>query len=111
VTVGRDGRLSLNDDPPERGVRPSVNVAMESLVAVAGDQVVAAVLTGMGSDGTRGAGMIKQAGGYVIAEAESSCVVYGMPRAVVDAGFADELLPLDKIADAIIRQCVVPRSA
>ncbi len=111
MKLRRSGTISLSDGPPECGVRPSVNVTMESLVAVAGDQVVAAVLTGMGNDGTRGAGLIKQAGGHVIAEAESSCVVYGMPRAVVDAGFADELLPLDKIADAIVRQCVVPRSA
>ena len=111
MTLRRNGTISLNDGPPELGVRPSVNVTMESLVAVAGDQVVAAVLTGMGNDGTRGAGLIKEAGGHVIAEAESSCVVYGMPRSVVNAGLADQLLPLDEIADAIVRQCVVPRSA
>ena len=111
MTLGRGGTVSLNDGPTECGVRPAVNVTMESLVAAAGAQVVAAVLTGMGNDGTRGAGLIKQAGGHVIAEAESSCVVYGMPRSVVEAGFADELLPLDEIADAIVRQCVVPRPA
>ena len=111
MTVDSRGTISLNEDPVECGVRPAVNVTMESLVAAAGDQVVAAVLTGMGNDGTRGAGLIKEAGGHVIAEAESSCVVYGMPRSVVNAGFADELLPLDEIADAIVRQCVISRRA
>ena len=111
MTLNRDGTVSLNEGPPECGVRPAVNVTMESLVATAGDRVVAAVLTGMGSDGTRGAGLIKDAGGHVIAEAESSCVVYGMSRSAVEAGFVDELLPLDQIAGAIVRRCVAPRRA
>jgi two-component system chemotaxis response regulator CheB len=57
----------------------------------------------MGSDGTNGAVLVHGSGGYVIAEAEESCVVYGMPRSVVEAGAADEVVPLQKVAESIVR--------
>ena len=78
-----------------------------------GATVLAVVLTGMGLDGARGCGLVKEAGGEVITEAESSCVVYGMPRAVVDAGHSDESQPLPRIAEAIVRRSLasVQRSA
>ena len=60
-----------------------------------------AVLTGMGRDGADGAALIKQAGGKVLAQDEASCVVYGMPRAVVELGRADKVVPLSQMADAI----------
>ena len=56
----------------------------------------------MGADGTQGAGWVKAQGGRVLAEAEETCVVYGMPRAVAEAGLADAVFPLDRMADAII---------
>ena len=68
-----------------------------------GSDVVSVILTGMGQDGAVGMKEIKQAGGYIIAEHESTCVVYGMPKAVVDQGIADEVLPLTEIASAIVR--------
>ena len=111
MLLSEAGDIKLTLDERECGVRPAANPMMESVAAVYGGSTLGVVLTGMGSDGTRGAGLIKKAGGEVIVEHEATCVVYGMPRSVVDAGFADELLPLDKIADAIVRQCVVPRSA
>ena len=67
-----------------------------------GADVVSVILTGMGCDGAAGMKKIKQAGGYIIAEAEETCVVYGMPKAVVDAGIADEILPVQQVADAIV---------
>jgi two-component system chemotaxis response regulator CheB len=65
--------------------------------------VLAVILTGMGEDGTAGARAVKAAGGVVLAEAESTSVVFGMPRAVIAAGLADEVVPLDRMAAAIMR--------
>ncbi len=67
-----------------------------------GKRVLAVVLTGMGADGTLGAGGVKANGGRVMTEAEESCVVYGMPRSVVDAGLSDASVPLGGMARAII---------
>ncbi len=105
MTVTKSGQIRLNDGPPECGVRPSVNVTMASAVEAYGASTIGVVLTGMGSDGTRGAGLIKAAGGQVIVEDESTCVVYGMPKSVVDAGYADRVLPLPRIASEIVRLC------
>lgn len=104
LTFDRQGVASLNQEPPEMGVRPAINVTMASIAQIPMANPVAVILTGMGSDGTRGAGLIKAAGGYVISEAEATCVVYGMPRAVFEAGHSDEVLPLDAIAEGIARQ-------
>jgi len=105
LTITFDGHIQLNQGPTECGVRPSVNVTLESAAQHRKDDVVTAILTGMGSDGTRGAGLVKQAGGYVITEAEETCTIYGMPRSAVEAGFSDEVAPLDGIAQAIVNQC------
>ena len=105
LTLDGDGVVALNEDKPECGVRPSINVTAESLARAFGEDVVEVVLTGMGNDGTRGAALIKEAGGSVIAEAEESCVVYGMPRSVVEAGYADRVVSLQGIAGALVRVC------
>ncbi len=91
----------LTQDPPRQGCRPSLDCLLESLVPVYGSKVVAAVLTGMGSDGLEGCRSLKAAGGVVIAQDRQGCVVYGMPKAVIDAGLADVVLPLDHIGEAI----------
>jgi two-component system chemotaxis response regulator CheB len=80
---------------------PSVNVLFESACDVHGGNVLALVMTGMGKDGLRGARRIKKAGGTVFAQDEASCVVYGMPRAVAEAGLADAVLPLEQLPEAI----------
>ncbi len=105
TTITRSGEVRLNDGPKECGVRPSANVAMESLAQVYGAATVGVVLTGMGRDGTRGAGLIRAAGGKVIAQDEPSCVVYGMPKSVVRAGYADRVVPLPRIATEVVRMC------
>ena len=87
----------LTQDPPRHGCRPSFDYLLETLADVYGGQVVATVLTGMGSDGLAGCRMVRAAGGVVIAQDQQTSVVYGMPKAVVDAGVADEVLPLDDI--------------
>ncbi|MDA7976366.1 MAG: chemotaxis response regulator protein-glutamate methylesterase [Pirellulales bacterium] len=91
----------LTEDPPRQGCRPSLDCLLESLVPVYGSKVVAAVLTGMGSDGLEGCRSLKAAGGVVIAQDRQGCTVYGMPKAVIDAGLADVVLPLDQIGEAI----------
>ncbi len=93
-------RIALSDEPPVGNHRPAVNVMYDS-VAPLGRDVVAVILTGMGSDGREGMRKIKENGGYCIAQDEATCVVYGMPKSVIDAGLADEICPLSQIASAI----------
>jgi two-component system chemotaxis response regulator CheB len=81
--------------------RPAVDVMFQSAAEVYGSRTLALVMTGMGADGTRGAAWIKARGGRVFAEAEESCVVYGMPRSIVEAGLCDKSVPLAKMAVAI----------
>jgi two-component system chemotaxis response regulator CheB len=67
-----------------------------------GNAALGVIMTGMGSDGLKGLTKLKSKGGYIIAQDEKSCIVYGMPRAVVEAGIADEIVPLEKIAESIM---------
>ena len=94
-------KIVLSQEPPVGNHRPAVNVMFDS-AAPFGKDLVAVIMTGMGSDGCEGMKKIKANGGYSIAQDENSCVVYGMPKAVVDAGLADEVRPLTKIAEAIV---------
>ena len=93
----------LSDSPPVLSVKPAANVMFLSIADEFGGNVLCVILTGMGRDGTDGAVALKRKGAYVIAESQKTCVVYGMPKAAVDAGIVDEVLPLDEIPDAIIR--------
>jgi two-component system chemotaxis response regulator CheB len=82
--------------------RPSVDVLFESAAEVFRDRTLGIVMTGMGSDGRRGAACIKKEGGRIFTESEETCVVYGMPATVVEAGLSDRSIPLDRLAEAII---------
>lgn len=93
--------LSISTEPLEALYKPSATVLMESAGKVMGARTVGVIMTGMGSDGCEGMKSLKQKGGVVIAQNEASCVVYGMPKAVVDAGLADEIVELDKLAETI----------
>lgn len=92
----------VTPEPTSALYKPSVNVLMETAGNGLGRRVLGVMLTGMGSDGCEGAKVLKQKGGYLIAQNEASCVVYGMPKAVVDAGLADQILDVDDIAKAIM---------
>ena len=92
-------RLSLR--PLDTPHRPAVDVLFRSAAEIFGERTLGVVLTGMGSDGTKGAAWIKAQGGRILTEAEESCVVYGMPRSVVEAGMSDRAIPLDRMAEAI----------
>jgi two-component system chemotaxis response regulator CheB len=93
----------LSDAPPVLSVKPSANIMFLSVADEFGGKAVAVVLTGMGRDGAEGAVEMHAKGAYVIAESQESCVVYGMPKAAVEAGVVDELLPLADIPDALLR--------
>ena len=82
--------------------RPSVDVLFQSAADVYRGRVLGIVMTGMGSDGREGAAWIKAKGGRILTEAEDTCVVYGMPRSVVEAGLSDRAVALDDMADAIL---------
>lgn len=84
--------------------RPSVDVLFQSAADVYGRNVLGVVMTGMGSDGREGAAWIKAKGGTVVTEAEESCVIYGMPRSVVEAGLSDAAIPLPRLAEAIMER-------
>jgi two-component system chemotaxis response regulator CheB len=92
-------RLGLN--PQGTPHRPSVDVMFESAAATYDGRTLAIVMTGMGTDGRAGATKIKQRGGTVFAEAEESCIVFGMPRAVVEAGLADRVVRLDDMVQIL----------
>jgi len=101
-----DGRVVARLDvrPLDTPHRPSVDVLFQSAADVYGDRVLGVVMSGMGADGRDGAAWIKARGGDVLTEAEETCVVYGMPRAVVEAGLSDEEVPLDRLSSAIIER-------
>jgi len=104
LRVGADRRARLSDDAPVRGLRPRADFTIEDAAKLYGPRTLLVVLTGMGRDGLEGAKAVRAAGGRILCEAESTCTVYGMPRAIADAGLADEVLPLDALAAAIARE-------
>jgi chemotaxis response regulator CheB len=99
-----DGAVKVHLDlrPLESAHRPSVDTLFHSAADVFGGRVLGVVMTGMGDDGLLGAAHIKAQGGRIVTEAESSCVVYGMPRAVAEASLSDRTAPLDEMAAALV---------
>jgi two-component system chemotaxis response regulator CheB len=94
----------LDVRPLDAAHRPSVDVLFQSAAEVYGRHTLGVVMTGMGSDGREGAAWIKAQGGGILTEAEETCVVYGMPRSVVEAGLSDEHVPLHQLARAIMER-------
>ncbi len=91
--------------PPVCYQRPAVDVLFQSVAEIAGPSTVAAILTGMGSDGAQGLAALKSAGAKTIAQDEASCVVFGMPKEAIRLGGVDSILPLDRVAAGILRWC------
>lgn len=98
---GAGYRVEVKDGPPVNRHRPSVDVLFRSAVHSAGPNALGVLLTGMGDDGATGLLELKNSGAKTIAQDEASCVVYGMPKAAVDLGAADRILPLDQIAKVL----------
>jgi two-component system chemotaxis response regulator CheB len=97
-------RVHLTEEDPVGGLRPRADLTIADAAKTFRDKLLLVVLTGMGRDGEEGARIVKQYGGTVFAEAASTCTVYGMPRAVVEADLADDVLPLDELPSAIARE-------
>ena len=96
--------IRINDDPPENSCRPSVDYLFRSAADVYGGEVLAVILTGMGRDGVEGCRELKKKGARVITQHPDGCTVYGMPKAVVEAGLSDQVVPLQRIASTLISQ-------
>jgi len=94
--------VQITDDPPERSCRPAVDYLFRSIAHSYSGRAVGAILTGMGDDGTLGCKLMKRAGAMIITQDEATCVVYGMPRSVFEAGISDRVTPLENIADSLI---------
>ncbi len=103
LQVNRGGTVSLITSPPRHGVRPSIDVTLESAARNWSGRIAVAILTGMGSDGSDGCRLIREKGGTVLAQSEATCVVYGMPWVVIERGLADQILPLQEISLALSR--------
>lgn len=100
---GRNLHLVLNQAPPRSGHRPSVDVMLESVADQFWSRMVCVIMTGMGSDGAKGLAMVKDRGGKTIAEDQSTCIVYGMPKSAAETGKVDKVVPLPEISTEIIR--------
>lgn len=106
-----NSEVVLTDDPSDSLHKPSVGVMMSSVADIYGSGTLGVILTGMGNDGLEGIRKIKERGGLAIAQNEETCVVYGMPKAIVDEGLADRISPLGSIADDIMELVNLNRAA
>jgi two-component system chemotaxis response regulator CheB len=105
MTVTRKGRIQLDCGPTEHSVRPAVDPMMRTIAEVYGSETIGVVLTGMGRDGASGLRAIKESGGRTIAQNEATCAVFGMPKAAIEEGCVDKILPLSKIPEQIMEWC------
>ncbi|MCJ7687849.1 MAG: chemotaxis response regulator protein-glutamate methylesterase [Clostridiaceae bacterium] len=101
MEIGIDKRIHLNTEPTLWGVRPCADKLFLSAIKVYGPRLLSVILTGMGHDGANGTAAIKDNGGITIAEHKSTCIIYGMPKAAIETGKVDEIIPLSNIAERI----------
>jgi two-component system chemotaxis response regulator CheB len=94
--------LEISTEPASALYKPSANVLITSAAEAVGRRALGVILTGMGSDGMEGIRALKQKGGRALAQSDATCVVYGMPKAIVDAGLSDEIVDIDEMAQAIM---------
>jgi len=102
MVVDGKGLISLNEDPPLNGLRPSANYLFHSVAKVYGATAVGLILTGMGSDGAEGLLALRKTGAHTIAQNEATCVVFGMPAVAIELGATEQVLPTEKIAPALM---------
>jgi two-component system chemotaxis response regulator CheB len=101
--VGEGTVIQLNQNPPENFCRPSVNPMLRGLIPIYGSAILTVILTGMGNDGSQASDDLVKIGGQVVAQDEATCVVWGMPAAVVNAGLCTAVLPLNEIGEWVAR--------
>lgn len=95
--------VRITDDPPENSCKPSVDYLFRSVLDIYGQKAVGVIMTGMGNDGRRGCREMKRKGASIVAQDESTCVVFGMPKGPIEEGIVDVVAPLDSIAAEIVR--------
>ncbi|MHB1190498.1 MAG: CheB methylesterase domain-containing protein [Armatimonadota bacterium] len=100
-TFSRDGKIAFTNEPLLWGVRPAADITMCTAAEAYGPRVIGVILTGMGCDGAHGLSVIREKGGRTIAEHELSCIIYGMPKAAIEAGVVDQIAPLEQMPSAI----------
>jgi len=98
VEFDERGFVVVTSDPPRHGCRPAADVTLESAARIYGRRTVAVIMTGMGRDGTAGALAVKRSDGKTFAQDQASSVIFGMPRAAIEAGAIDEVVPLSELA-------------
>ena len=104
LKIGNTYKIATTDEPARDALRPCANIMYESLICTDFDEITCVVLTVMGADGTVGIGALgEHVNIHVIAQDEATCVVYGMPKAIAEAKLVDEVVPLERIADAITK--------
>jgi len=101
----------LSEDDPVNGHRPSADVLFRSVAREFGPQALAVLMTGMGEDGAAGMGEIQSAGGITIAQSRKTCVVYGMPKAAIERGYATQIADLQDLPNILQAHCAADRSA
>lgn len=109
IVAGPDGRsrhIKITDDPPENSCKPSVDYLFRSIAEHYVGRATGVIMTGMGSDGTRGLEQMKKNGSCIIAQDKDSCTVYGMPKEPIESGMADVVVPLEKIAEEITKTVI-----
>jgi two-component system chemotaxis response regulator CheB len=99
----------LSDEERVNGHRPSADVLFRSVASEFGAGSIGVIMTGMGEDGAEGLGAIRNAGGLTIAQSEESCVVFGMPKAAIERGYALRVVPLEALANTLQAQCLAER--
>jgi two-component system chemotaxis response regulator CheB len=95
--------IKLTQEPHQGGHRPSVNQMLQSVAGQFWSDIVCVIMTGMGQDGTAGLKYIKDKGAKIIAEHQSTCAVYGMPRMAIESGLVDKVVPLSNISEEVIK--------
>ncbi len=106
IAAGGDGisrKIKITDDPPENSCKPSVDYLFRSIAQHYVGRATGVIMTGMGSDGTKGLIQMKQSGSIIIAQDEATCTVFGMPKAPIESGLADIIAPLENIAGEIVK--------
>ncbi len=109
IVAGADGltrKIKITDDPPENSCKPSVDYLFRSIAQHYVGRSTGVIMTGMGSDGSKGLAQMKKNGSVVIAQDEESCTVFGMPKEPIETGVADVIAPLDRIADEIVKTVI-----
>lgn len=101
LRVSPTGRISLDDSARIGGYRPCADITLESTAEYAGPMAIGVILTGMGNDGAKGVQAVRAAGGYTVAQDESTAVIFGMPQEAIKTGAIDQVLPMESIYHAI----------